>query len=121
MIRDVAPSSASGAGAGVGRRLVGGGPAGSSSGGGGSVTDEADVATAQPDVDRAGRQLAGDLLGRRGQRAEQGEPERRLERPGEPLGERARLVAADLCGRHELAAQLVDVGGEVHDDMVTSL
>ena len=39
---------------------------------------------------------------------------------GQPFRERARLVAAQLGGRDELPAQLVDVGGEVHDGTVTS-
>jgi len=83
--------------------------------------DEADVPAPQSDVDGAGSQLRGQLLGRGRQRTQQGQPERRLERRGEPLGERPRFVTTDLGGRHQLPAELVDVGGEVHDDTVTSL
>ena len=119
MIRAVPPSSVSepraGDGSGGGRR-------------GAEVVrgrrgrdDEPEVAAAQPDVDGAGGQLAGDLLGGGGEGAEQRETQRGLQRGGEPLRERARLVAADLGGGHELAAQLLDVGGEVHDVIVTSL
>ena len=42
--------------------------------------DEADVTAAQPDVDRPGRELAGDLLGGGGEGAQQGQAQGRLER-----------------------------------------
>jgi hypothetical protein len=82
--------------------------------------DETEVAPAQADVDRAGRQLAGDLLGGAGESAEQRETHRCLQRGGEPLREGAGLVTTDVRGGHELPPQLVDIGREIHDVRMTS-
>ena len=55
---------------------------------------EARVAAAQAQLDRAGREIPGDLVGRRGQRVEQGQPGRRLQWPGQPLGQGPGVGAA---------------------------
>jgi hypothetical protein len=86
-----------------------------------SADHEADVAAPEPDVHGTGSQLAGDLLGRRREGAEQGEAQRRLQRGREPLGQCSRLVTTDLGGGEQLRAQLVDVRSEVHGDSMTSL
>ena len=104
-MRAVAPSSASG-GAGGGRRrqparrLVGRR----------RRHDEVGLAAAQAQLDRAGRELARDLVGGGRQRVEQHQPDRRLERSGQALGERAGVLAAGVGGDGELATEVLDVG-----------
>ena len=49
---------------------------------------ELGVAPSQPHLDRTGREIAGDLLGRLGQRLEQRQPDRRLQRGGQTVGKR---------------------------------
>src|SRR6516165_4123450 len=77
--------------------------------------DEARIAPAQADVDRAGREVARDLVGRCGQRLEQREPGRRLQRRGQPLGELASLVTGHLGGRGQLLAERCDIRFKFHD------
>ena len=107
-MRAVAPSSASG-GAGaaaptrlgrlVGRRRR---------------DDEAGLAAAQAQLDRAGRELARDLVGGGRQRIEQHQPDRRVERGGQPLGQLAGVLAARGGGDGELAAEVLHVLRQVH-------
>ena len=114
LMRAVAASSASGAAAGGSasrRRLVG-------RGGG---DDEAGLARAQAQLDRAGRELARDLVGGGRQRVQQHQPDRRLERGAQAVGQRAGLIAARFGGDGELAAEVLDIRGQVHGTSVASL
>ena len=76
--------------------------------------DELDLAPAEPHVDRAGCEVAGDLGGRGRQRIEQHEPRGGVEAAREPLGDRARLLRAALHGIGELPLQIADVRAEIH-------
>ncbi len=91
--------------------------------GGGRRRDrhELRLAAAQPQLDRAGRQLARDLVGGGRERLEQREPDRRLQRGGQALRQRTGLLAARLGGDGELAAELLDIRREVHDATMASL
>ena len=82
---------------------------------------EAEVAAAEPHVDGAGGELAGDLLGRLGQRAQQRQADGGLQRGGEPLRQGAGLLATGVGGGEQVAAELVDEGGEIHDVTMTPL
>src|SRR5262249_18331026 len=82
---------------------------------------EAGLAPAEAQVDRARREVARDLGRRRRQRVQQDEPHGRLERSGEPLGQRAGVVAARVGGYRELLTEVADIGREVHDVSMTSL
>ena len=114
-MRAVAPSSPSGS---AGAGSSGAGPAGSSPGG--RRDDELGLARAQAQLDRAGRQLARDLVRSRRQRVEQHQPDRRLERSGQALGERPGIFAARVGGDGQLATELVDVLGDIHGAIMTS-
>src|SRR5262249_49535656 len=59
-------------------------------------------------------ELQGDLLGGRGQRVLDGEPDRGLERRDEAPSYLSRLVPAGLGRELELAADALDVGVDVH-------
>ena len=109
-MRAVAPSSPSGGAAAARPRR------GSSAGAG--VTTKLGLAGAQPQLDRAGGELARDVVGGGRQRIEQHQPDRRLERGDEPLGERAGVVAAGVGRDGELAAEVLDVGCQVHGTMM---
>ena len=76
--------------------------------------DELDLATAQPQVDRAGSEVAGDLADRGRQGVEQHEPRRGIQAGGESLGDGASVVRAVLRGVHQLALQVGDVLSKVH-------
>src|SRR5215218_1667933 len=82
---------------------------------------EVGLAGAQAQLDRAGRELARDLVGGGGQGVEQHQPGGGLERGGQPLGERAGILAARLGGDEQLAAEVLGVGRQVHDAIVPSL
>ena len=74
-----------------------------------------------PVLKQASLEAQGDDSGHALWQAEREQERRKFEeRWAVPLGHRVRLVAADLRGRHELAAQLVDVGGEIHGVTMTS-
>ena len=107
-MRAVAPSSPSGSGAGA--------SAGSSARS--RRDDEAGLAGAQPQLDGAGGELGRDVVGGCGQRIEQHQPDRRLERSHEPLGERTRVLAAGVGRDSEVAAEVLDVGCQVHGTMM---
>ena len=81
--------------------------------------DELDLASAQPQVDRAGREVAGDLADRGRQGVEQHEPRRGIQSGGEPLGDGAGVLRAVLRGIHQLALQVADVLSEFHGTIVT--
>ena len=66
--------------------------------------DEVGLACAQAQLDRAGRELARDLVRGGRQGVEQHQPDRRLERSGQALGERAGVVTAGLGGDGEVSA-----------------
>src|SRR5690349_216583 len=68
----------------------------------------------QPDIDGTGCELGGDLLGGGGERLEQGEPHRGIERLEKPAGERASVLAADLGRGRQLAPEVFDVLSEFH-------
>ena len=112
LMRAIAPSSPSGGASGGGL----GGLGGRSLRG-----HELRLARAQAQVDRGGRELAGDLVRRRRQRLEQRQPDGGLQRGGEPFGQRARLGAARLTGDRELAAEVLDERREVHGASMASL
>ena len=76
--------------------------------------DELDLASAQPHVDRAGCEVAGDLAGRGRQGVEQHEPRRGIQSGGEPLGDGAGVFRAVRRGIHQLALQVADVLSEFH-------
>jgi hypothetical protein len=78
-----------------------------------------DLASAQSQVDRARREVAGDLTDRGGQRVEQHEASRRIQSGGEPLGDDTGVVGAVLRGVQQLALQLADVLSKFHGTMVT--
>ena len=116
VMRRVSPSSTSGAvsaagGGGRLRRL----------GRGGRSDDEADVPAAEPHVDGAGRDLAGQLLGRMRQRAEQHQADRGLQRGGEPLRQGAGLLATGVGRGQQVPPELFDEGREIHDVTMTPL
>ena len=77
--------------------------------------DEVGLAGAQAKLDRAGRELARDLVRGGRERVEQGQPNGRLERGGQALGERPGVLASGLGGDREVALELLDVLGQVHD------
>ena len=79
---------------------------------------EVGVEPAQPYVDRAGGEIAGDLVGRGGEHVEHHQPGRRLQGSGEPVGQLAGFVATGFGGHREFTAEGVDVRGEVHDAIV---
>ena len=83
--------------------------------------DEVGLAGAQAQLDRAGRELARDLVRGGRQRVEQHQPDRRLERRGQPLGERAGVLAAGVGGDGELATEVLDVLGQVHGAIMAPL
>ena len=117
LIRDIAPSSASVAAVGA----TGSSSALSAGSAGGGDHHELGLAAAQSQLDRSRRQLAGDLVDRRRQRVLQGQPNGRLERCGEPLGQRAGLLPAGLgCGR-ELPLHVLDVRAQVHGAIMAPL
>src|SRR5690348_11685699 len=82
---------------------------------------EAGLAPAEAQVHRARREVTRDLGRRRRQRVQQDEPHGRLERSGEPLGQRAGVVTARIGGYRELLTEVADVRREVHDVSMTSL
>ena len=108
-MRAVAASSASGGAGGAGVRLRLGRLVGRR-----RRDDELGLAAAQAQLDRAGRELARDLVGGGRQRVEQHQPDRRVERGGQPLGERAGVLAAGGGGDGELATEVLDVLRQVH-------
>ena len=110
-MRAVAPSSPSG---GAGGRGASAAPARRGSSAGAGVTTNSGSPAAQAQLDRAGRELARDLVGGGRQRIEQHQPDRRLERSGQALGERAGVLAAGVGGDRELAAEVLDVRRQVH-------
>ena len=65
--------------------------------------DELRLAPAEPQLDRAGRQLDRDLLRGGGERVLEGQPDRRVQGGGEALRERSGLLAARLRGGVELS------------------
>ena len=75
---------------------------------------EARVTPPQPELHRARRQLAGDLVSGGRQHLQEDEPGSRLERSGEPLRQGAGLVATRLGGYRQLVAQDVRIEREVH-------
>jgi hypothetical protein len=82
---------------------------------------ELGIATAQLHVDRAGREIAGDLLGRVGQRLEQRQADRGFQRRGQALGKSFRVLAT-RGGRHtKLVTYRIHVWLQLHDVMVTSM
>ena len=78
------------------------------------------IAAAQSHVDRPGCQLAGDLLRRVGQRLEQREANRRIQRRGQSIRQRLRVRAARGRRDTQLVTHPVDIRLQVHDVMVTS-
>src|SRR5215468_12792082 len=82
---------------------------------------EAGLAPAEAEVDRARREVTRDLGRRRRQRIQQDEPYRRLERGGEPLGQRTGVVTARIGGYRKLLTEVADIRREVHDVSMTSL
>jgi hypothetical protein len=80
--------------------------------------DELRVPPPQPQLDRTRRQLAGDLLGGRGQHVLQGEADGGVERGDEPLGQRPGIVTARLGGHRQLAMDVLDIRPQVHDAMM---
>ena len=83
--------------------------------------DEVGLARAQAQLDRAGRQLARDLIRGSRERIEQHQPDRRLERSRQALGERSRVLAARVRGHGELAMEVLDVRRQVHGVSMTPL
>ena len=83
--------------------------------------DEVGLAGAQAQLDRAGRELARDLVRGGRQRIEQHQPDRRLERSGQALGERAGVLAAGVSGDGELATEVLDVRRQVHGTSMAPL
>ena len=71
--------------------------------------DEVGLTGTQPKLDRAGSELARDLVRGGRERVEQGQSNGRLERGGEALGERAGVLASGLGGYREVAPELLDV------------
>ena len=68
----------------------------------------------------AAAEITRDLGRRRRQRVQQDEPYGRLQRCGEPLGQRAGVVTARIGGYRELMTEAADVRREVHDVSMTS-
>src|ERR1035438_5369314 len=83
--------------------------------------DETGLTSAKAEIHRARREIAGDLSRRRRQRVQQGEPHRRLQRCGEPLGQGAGVFPSGLGGHRKLMAESVDIRGEIHDAIVAQL
>ena len=110
LMRAVAASSGSAATGSAGS----GGP---SSGAG--HDDELRIGAAQAHLDGAGRELAGDLGGGGGERFEQHQPDRGLERSAQPLGQRAGVLAPGLGGDRELSAEAIDIRCDIHDAIMT--
>ena len=81
--------------------------------------DEVGLAGAQAQLDRAGRELARDLVRGGRQRIEQHQPDGRLERGAQALGERAGLLTSGLGGDRELTAEVLDVLRQVHGASMT--
>ena len=115
-MRAAAPSSRS-TGAG-GRALVAGS---SCSSAGARRDDELGLARAQAQLDRAGRQLARDLVRGGRERVEQHQAGRRLQRSRQALGERPGVLAARVGGDGELAVEVLDVRRQVHGASMTPL
>jgi hypothetical protein len=82
--------------------------------------DEFGVATAQPHLDARPVELRGDLGRGVGQRLEQAEPGRRLERGGQQFRAVRGGFAGGRCGCGEIAAKRFQVRREVHDTIMTS-
>jgi hypothetical protein len=82
--------------------------------------DEARFPVAQTQLDGAGRQIAGDLGGGFGEGVQQAEPQRGVERGGEPLGHLSRFVATGGSGDGELVLDGVDIGAKFHDAIMAS-
>ena len=76
--------------------------------------DELDLASAQPHVDRAGREITGDLAGGGREGVEQHEPGRGIQAGGEALGDGASVLRAVRRGVHQLALQVADVLSKFH-------
>jgi hypothetical protein len=87
----------------------------------GQAHDELGLATAQAKLDRARRELQGDLLRRRRKGILHGQPDGRFERCDKTLGQGAGVLPAGLGGEPELVAQVLDVGIQIHGVIVTSL
>ena len=114
-MRAVAASSPSGGASGgrrvAGRRLVGRR----------RRDDELGLAGAQPQLDRARRELARDLVRGARERIEQHQPDRRLQRSGQALGERAGVLAAGVGDDGEFATEVLDERGKFHDASMAPL
>ena len=99
-------------------RRLSGGAGGAASAAAGSAgargDDEVGLAAAQAQLDGARGQLARDVVGGGRQRIEQHQPDRRIQRSGQALSERAGFVTAGVGGDGELAAEVLDVGRQVH-------
>ena len=87
----------------------------------GEAQNELGFAAPQPQLHRAGRQLAGDLLGCSDKDVLQGEAYGRLERGEKPLGLRLCLVSSCLCRGRRTAKNALDVLGQLHDAIMASL
>ena len=75
---------------------------------------EVELTAVQPDVDAADRHLGGDLRGCLGDRLHQRQPGRRVERERQPFRSCVRLGPGRLGGREQVAAEVLDVRGDVH-------
>ena len=78
------------------------------------VDDELDLASAQAHVDRAGREVTGDLAGGGGQRVEQHETGCGIQAGGQALGDGEGVFCAVRRGVHHLALQVAHVLSKFH-------
>src|SRR5262249_6780239 len=81
---------------------------------------EAGLAPAKAEVHRARREVTRDLRRRRGQCLQQNEPRRRLQRRGEPFGQRTGVVPAGIGRHRKLMAERVNIWREFHDGSMKS-
>ena len=82
---------------------------------------ELGVTTSQPELDRPRRELGGDLLGRRRQGVLQRQPDRRVQRRGETLGERTSLITPRPGRDLQLAVDALYVRSKVHGAIMAPL
>lgn len=82
---------------------------------------EVGVEAAQPYVNRAGGEFAGDLVHGGGQHIEQGQTGGRLQRRGQPLGQLAGFVTPGFGGHRQFPVECFDIRREVHDSTMAPL